>query len=147
MQIDRRLFIHFDWALLGIVLVIASIGILNLYSATAKIEMGGTPYYLKQIFWLLIGLVVMVIIAFIEYRFYSDFAYIVYSVALFLLIVVLVYGIITSGAQRWVKIGFLSFQPSEFVKISFILVLAKFFHQPPDRKGYSLKQLRSEERR
>jgi rod shape determining protein RodA len=48
---------------------------------------------------------------------------------------------ITSGAQRWVKIGPLSFQPSEFVKISFILALAKFFHRPADRKGYSLKQL------
>jgi len=141
MQIDRRLFIHFDWALLGIVLAIASIGILNLYSTTAKIEMSGTPLYLKQIFWLLIGLAVMVAIAFIEYRFYSDFAYIIYSIAFFLLIVVLGYGIITSGVQRWVKIGFLSFQPSEFVKISFILALAKFFHQPPHQKGYSLKQL------
>jgi rod shape determining protein RodA len=141
MQIDRRLLIHFDWALLGIVLVIALVGVLNLYSATAKIEMVGIPYYLKQIFWLLIGLAVMVTIAFVEYRIYSDFAYIVYSVALFLLIVVSVYGIITSGAQRWVRIGPLSFQPSEFVKISFILALAKFFHRPPDRKGYSLRQL------
>ena len=141
MQIDRRLFIHFDWVLLGIVLVIASIGILKLYSPTAKIEMAGIPYYLKQFFWLLIGLVLMVTIAFVEYRFYSDFAYIVYSVALFLLVVVLVYGIMTSGAQRWVRIGPFSFQPSEFVKISFILALAKFFHRPPDRKGYSLKEL------
>jgi rod shape determining protein RodA len=87
------------------------------------------------------GLTLMVTIAFIEYRFYSDFAYIVYSIALFLLIVVWGYGIITSGAQRWVKIGPLSFQPSEFVKISLILALAKFFHRPPQRKGYSLKQL------
>ena len=141
MQIDRRLFIHFDWVLLGIVLAIALIGILNLYSATAMIEMTGIPYYLKQIFWLLIGLAMMVTIAFVEYRYYSDVAYIVYSVALFLLIVVLVYGIITSGAQRWVRIGPFSFQPSEFVKISFILALAKFFHRPPDRKGYALKQL------
>lgn len=141
MPIDRRLLIHFDWTLLGIVLAIASIGILNLYSATAKMEMAGTPLYLKQIFWLLIGLAVMVTIAFVEYRFYSDFAYIVYSIALFLLIVVLGYGMITSGAQRWVKIGSLSFQPSEFVKISLILALTKFFHRPPHRKGYSLKQL------
>jgi len=141
MQIDRRLFIHFDWVLLGIVLGIALIGILNLYSAAAMIEMTGIPYYLKQIFWLLIGLAVMVTIAFVEYRYYSDVAYIVYCVALFLLIVVLVYGIITSGAQRWVRIGPFSFQPSEFVKISFILALAKFFHRPPDRKGYALKQL------
>ena len=141
MQIDRRLFIHFDWTLLGIILTIASIGILNLYSATAKMEMAGTPLYLKQIFWLLIGLAVMVTIAFIEYRLYSDFAYIAYTIALFLLILVLGYGMITSGAQRWVRIGSLSFQPSEFVKISLILALAKFFHRPPHPKGYSLKQL------
>jgi rod shape determining protein RodA len=104
-------------------------------------EMAGTPLYLKQIFWLLIGLVLMVTIAFIEYRTYSDIAYIVYMIALGLLLMVLAYGMITSGAQRWVKIGPFSFQPSEFVKISFILALAKFFHRPPDRKGYSLKQL------
>ncbi len=141
MQIDRRLLIHFDWTLLGMVLAIASLGILNLYSATAKMEMPGTPFYLKQIFWLLIGLLMMVTVAFIEYRFYSDFAYIAYAITLFLLIIVLGYGIITSGAQRWVKIGTFSFQPSEFVKISLILALAKFFHRPPHRKGYSLKQL------
>ncbi|HUL30569.1 MAG TPA: rod shape-determining protein RodA [Thermodesulfobacteriota bacterium] len=141
MQIDRRLFTHFDWTLMGIVLLIASIGILNLYSAAAKIETVGAPLYLKQIFWLVIGLAAMVTIAFVEYRFYSDFAYIVYTIALVLLLIVLAYGMITSGAQRWVKIGPLSFQPSEFVKISFILALAKFFHRPADRKGYSLKQL------
>ena len=141
MQIDRRLFVHFDWTLLGIVLVIASIGILNLYSATEKIEMPGTPLYLKQIFWLLIGMVVMVTIAFIEYRFYMDFAHIVYMVTFVFLLAVLGYGIITSGAQRWIKIGPLSFQPSEFVKISLILALAKFFHRPPHRNGYTLKQL------
>jgi rod shape determining protein RodA len=141
MPIDRRLIIHFDWTLLGIVLLIASIGIFNLFSAAASMEMVGTPLYLKQIFWLLIGLVVMVTIAFIEYRFYSDMAYIVYTVALVLLLMVMVYGIITSGAQRWVKVGSLSFQPSEFVKISLILALAKFFHRPPHPKGYSLKQI------
>jgi rod shape determining protein RodA len=141
MQIDRRLFIHFDWALLGIVLVIAAIGIVNLYSAAAKIETVGPPLYLKQIFWLLIGLAAMVTIAFVEYRIYSDFAYAVYTIALVLLLIVLAYGMITSGAQRWVRIGPLSFQPSEFVKVSFILAMARFFHRPPDRRGYSLKQL------
>lgn len=141
MMIDRRLFIHFDWTLLGVVLLITSIGILNLYSATFSGEMNGVPFYFKQIFWLLIGLAVMITIAFIEYRFYSDLAYIVYAIALFFLLGVLVYGIITSGAQRWVKIGSISFQPSEFVKISLILAMAKFFQRPVDRKGYSLRNL------
>ncbi|OGP89632.1 MAG: rod shape-determining protein RodA [Deltaproteobacteria bacterium RBG_16_48_10] len=140
-MIDRRLIIHFDWTLLGIVLLLASIGILNLYSVTSGGDISGTPLYLKQIFWLLIGLVVMLTIAFIEYRYYSDFGYIIYTIALFLLLTVLGYGIITSGAQRWVKIGSLSFQPSEFVKISFIMALAKFFQRPTDREGYSLQNL------
>jgi len=140
-MIDRRLFTHFDWTLLGIVLLLASFGILNIYSATCGGEVSGTPFYLKQIFWLLIGLAVMVTIAFIEYRFYSDFAYILYAITVILLMAVLGYGIITSGAQRWVKIGSISFQPSEFVKISFILAMARFFHRPPSREGYSLKDL------
>src|SRR4030042_3514173 len=76
-MIDRRLFIHFDWTLLGLVLILASIGILNLYSITAYWAVSGTPVYLKQTFWLLIGLVLMITIAFVEYRFYSDFAYLV----------------------------------------------------------------------
>ena len=140
-MIDRRLFTHFDWTLVGIALIIASIGIFNLYSTTCNGEASGTPLYLKQISWLLIGLVVMMIIAFIEYRFYSDVAYIIYMIVFFLLLVVMGYGIITSGAQRWIRIGVLSFQPSEFVKISLIMVLAKFFHRPSNREGYTLKNL------
>jgi len=73
MQIDRRLFTHFDWTLLGIVLLIASIGILNLYSAAAKIETVGAPLYLKQIFWLVIGLAAMVTIAFGQVFYYIAF--------------------------------------------------------------------------
>ncbi len=140
-MIDRRLFIHFDWTLLGLVLMITSIGILNLYSITADWTVSGTPVCFKQTFWFLIGLFLMITIAFVEYRFYSDFAYIIYTVSVFLLLVVLAYGIITSGAQRWIRVGFINFQPSELVKISFVFALAKFFHRPPGREGYSLKHL------
>jgi rod shape determining protein RodA len=51
------------------------------------------------------------------------------------------FGIITSGAQRWIRIGSLSLQPSEFVKITLIIALAKYFQHPPGRKGFSLKDL------
>lgn len=140
-MIDRRLFIHFDYTLFGIVLLIAAIGIVNLYSAGSNGEAAGTPVYLKQLLWLTIGMGVMLIIAFVEYRYYSDLAYIAYAIAVVLLLLVLGYGIITSGAQRWVRIGPFSFQPSEFVKLSLVMALAKFFDRPPGREGYSLQQL------
>jgi len=140
MMIDRRLLIHFDWALLGIVLLIASIGILNLYSISSNGE-SLTPFYLKQLSWVLIGFVIMMAVAFIEYRYYSDFAFPIHGVTLFLLVVVMVFGMITSGAQRWIRIGALSFQPSEFVKISLIIALARFFQRPPGREGFILKDL------
>jgi len=141
MMIDRRLLAHFDWTLLGITLLIATIGLINLYSTTSGIETSGSPFYLKQMIWLLIGLIVMILITFIDYRIYSDFAYGIYLITFLLLMAVMAYGIITSGAQRWVRIGSVSFQPSEFIKISLIIALAKFFKRPPSREGYSLKQL------
>jgi rod shape determining protein RodA len=141
MLIDRRLITHFDWTLVGMVLLIASIGMLNLYSATSDGELSGSSFFGKQAVWIAIGLAVMITAALIEYRLYSDFAYMIYLITLFLLVVVMAYGYITSGAQRWIKIGSISFQPSEFVKISLILALAKFFHRPPGREGYGLKDL------
>ena len=141
MMIDRRLIIRFDWPLVGMVILIACIGILNLYSITSNGEASGTPLYLKQVFWLIIGLAIMMVIAFIEYRFYSDFAYIFYAVVLVTLLIVLAFGVVTSGAQRWIKIGSFSFQPSEFAKIALILILAKLFQRPPKREGFSLREL------
>lgn len=140
-MIDRRLILHFDWGLLGIVLLLSGIGILNLYSATLNEVTTGMPYHLKQILWLTIGLGAMLVIALIEYRYFTDFAYLVHGILVLLLILVLVYGIITSGAQRWVRFGPLTFQPSEFVKLSLILALAKYFQRYPGREGYSLKQI------
>jgi rod shape determining protein RodA len=141
MMIDRRLITHFDWTLIALVLLVASVGMLNLYSTTSQGDLSGTSFFTKQILWMLIGLAVMITVAFIEYRFYSDVAYMVYFVTLFLLLTVMAYGYITSGAQRWIRIGSVSFQPSEFVKISFILALGKFFQRPPGREGYALKDL------
>lgn len=140
-MIDRRLFTHFEWRILGVVLLLSSIGLLNLYSFTYNGEGVGSPLFLKQIVWLGIGLVVMFVVAFIDYRYYADFAYPIFFIFLLLLILVFGFGVITSGARRWIRLGSFSFQPSEFIKIAMIITLAKFYQTPPDRKGYSLKQL------
>ncbi len=140
-MIDRRLFTHFEWRILGLVLLLSSIGLLNLYSFTSNGEGTLSALFLKQILWLGIGLVVMWAVAFIEYRYYADFAYPIFFILLLLLILVFGFGVITSGARRWIRMGSFSFQPSELMKIALIIALAKFYQKPPDRKGYSLKEL------
>lgn len=140
-MIDRRLFTHFDWRLFGITLSLFLIGLLNLYSFTSNGEGSVSPLYLKQMLWLGIGLAVMMAVAFIEYRYYADFAYPIFVCTLLLLILVFGFGIITSGAKRWIRMGSFSFQPSEFIKIGLIIALAKFFQRPTDRKEYTLRQL------
>ena len=59
---DRRLLTHFDWVLLLLVCLLTGIGILNLYSATSAWSVGETPVYLKQFYWLGIGLLIALLI-------------------------------------------------------------------------------------
>lgn len=142
MMIDRRLLVHFDWTLCGLVCLIGATGILNLYSVTSEMDFAGTPFYVRQIIWFALAFGIMLAVALIEYRSYIDFAYPIYGFVLLALIGVMAYGYITSGAQRWVRFGSISFQPSEFMKIALILAMARFFQTPPpDRAGYPLKHL------
>ena len=65
-MIDRRLFSNFDWTLYGIVVLISIIGIVNIYSASSY-QMSGTPFFIKQIYWVLGGLVMSVLICSIKH--------------------------------------------------------------------------------
>ncbi|MHA1228924.1 MAG: rod shape-determining protein RodA, partial [Candidatus Hodarchaeales archaeon] len=69
---DRRLIQNFDWLLLALVLGLAAIGIVNLYSAGYnRIPEGATPVYLKQTYWLGLGLAVMFLSLLYDYRHYE----------------------------------------------------------------------------
>jgi rod shape determining protein RodA len=129
-MIDRRLLQNFDWPLLALILLIAGIGIVNLYSAgfnhTPELA---TPVYVKQSYWLLVGLTVMFITLTIDYRYLERLAYPLYIFSIILLIAVMVGGKTVSGSKRWLGLGPIAFQPSELVKISLILVLARYFHR------------------
>ncbi|MDP8260656.1 MAG: rod shape-determining protein RodA [Candidatus Gygaella obscura] len=81
----------------------------------------------KQIVWLLISLCVYWLVSCIYYRRLYDVAYFLYAFLLLLLVFVFVLGIVRLGAQRWLKIGFFNFQPSEFAKICIVLVMARYF--------------------
>jgi rod shape determining protein RodA len=127
---DRRLVQNFDWLLLALILVIAGIGIVNLYSAGFnRTPAGITPVYIKQCYWLLVGLWVMFLTLTIDYRHLERLAYPLYIISIILLLAVMVAGKTVSGSKRWLGTGFFAFQPSELVKIALILVLARYFYR------------------
>jgi rod shape determining protein RodA len=140
-MIDRRLFTNFDWMLFGLVLLIAAIGVVNIYSASASYKMLGTPYFIKQLYWILAGLVLIVLVCSIDYHFLEDIAYWSYGVVFVLLLLVLVAGKTSMGATRWLHLGFFNVQPSELMKIVIIITFARLFHYFPAVGGLTLRDL------
>lgn len=114
--------------ILIIALIIAAIGILSIYSSTYQKESRlWQIIYKRQILWVLLGLLFFIIMSNLNYRRLWDWTYFLYSLALFSLILVLVLGVIRLGAQRWLKIAWFNFQPSEFAKLVILIFLSRYF--------------------
>jgi len=139
---DRRLILNFDWPLFILVLLLSGIGVLNIYSAGYSIkDFHQVPLYVKQIQWILIGVTGMAVAFFIDYRFLCRHAYFFYGISVILLLVVFMAGYATRGSQRWIAIGGFTFQPSELVKLTVVLALAKYFDRHQPDMNYELKNL------
>ncbi|MEE9566318.1 MAG: FtsW/RodA/SpoVE family cell cycle protein, partial [Desulfobacteria bacterium] len=143
-MIDRRLLQHFDWLFLGLTLVIGGIGILALYSAvSANADMTEVRrlVYVRQSYWLAISSGVMILLVLFSYRWLSRLAFPIYGVSIGLLIAVMFLGKEVSGSQRWLVVGPVSLQPSEMMKISLAIVLARYFSENASKDGFSLQGL------
>ena len=127
-QVDLR---DVDWLMLGIVLVIAAIGVLQIYSTTANTKFAGA--HQKQLLWILLGLVGFIIMSLFDYRMLLNFSPWVYFAVLLVLGSTLLFGAEIMGARRWIKLGWFTLQVSEFAKLAVILLLARFFNGP--KKG------------
>ncbi len=130
-MLDRRLLLHFDWVLLLLTLALTGIGLLTLYSAGAHGTVGESKLYLKQILWLVGALALLILTTTIDYQTIGRYAYLLYAGVLCLLIAVLFFGRTGLGAQRWLSLGPLSLQPSEFAKVALLLLLARMFSLGP----------------
>jgi rod shape determining protein RodA len=122
---DKRLSKDFDKILLAIAFIICIGGLFVLYSAT---QVKSLPfiesYVFRQISWIALASVVLLLVINISYQKFIDISYALYATNVILLALVLILGRERLGAQRWFAIGDFAFQPSEFIKISFILALA-----------------------
>jgi rod shape determining protein RodA len=139
---DRRLIQNFDWTLMLILLLIAGVSVINLYSATYPIrEAGGAQIFMKQIYWFLIGFAVLLLMTTFDYHLLERLAYPIYFFSIALLVIVLFLGDMRSGSQRWISFAGISFQPSELMKVSMVITLAKFFNDHAQVNEYRLRDL------
>ena len=142
MMFDRRLLQNFDWILLLLLILIATISIINLYSATFPIrDQGGSQIFNKQIYWFIMGFTVLLIMTTFDYHVLERIAYPVYFLSLILLTLVLFFGNIYSGSRRWLSVGGIAFQPSELIKITMVIVLSKYFTDQGEFAEYRLRDL------
>ena len=126
-MIDRRLINNFDWGMLFVAVVLSLIGVMTIYSATRPVlEAAQETFYMRQLYWLLLSLIVFIVSISIDYKWFIKFAYLIFFFGIILLVIVLVAGRTGMGARRWIHLGFLSFQPSEFFKIFFIIALSRY---------------------
>lgn len=121
---------YFDYTLLFLIIVLLGFGLVMLYSTSsyeAFDKFGDSMYYLKRQFRsILIGLVMMAVLARIDYRRWKKPAFLIYILSFLLCAAVLVpsIGIEHNGSRRWLGVGSLEFQPSEIAKIAAIIFFA-----------------------
>ena len=139
-RIDRRLLQNFDWLAFFAIVGIAVIGVLTIFSATRQpLDNSQSPLFIKQIVWLFIGVCGLVVFVSFDYIWLSRLSIPVYIVAVVLLVIVLITGRVGMGAQRWLNVGPIAFQPSEFFKLAFVIMTARFLSL--DHRPISMTQL------
>jgi len=121
---------HFDFWLLGAVAFLTIFGVTMIRSAIAgNIELVEANTVLKQIIFAGIGFVIMVIVAMIDYRYWGAMSTILFIGTFGALAVLYLVGGALFGSSRWFTVGPILVQPSEFAKITIILILGNFFAQ------------------
>ena len=135
---------HFDFWLLGSVAFLTVFGVTMISSAIAgNIELVEANTVLKQIIFAGIGLVILIITAMIDYRYWGALSSFLYLVMVGALAVLFIFGDALFGSSRWFSVGPILIQPSEFAKIVVILILANFFSQNIDNIKKPTTVLRS----
>jgi len=119
----KDIYRNMNWVVFGTTVLLMVIGALAIYSATST---STKPFLMKQVVWYVIGFIIMMIFANINYNNLISLANYLYAAFLIILVFVLFWGHESLGATRWIKIGGVQFQPSEFMKIIVSLAVIRF---------------------
>lgn len=125
--------LHLDIITLVLLVLLAAIGLTVLYSAAGD-QLG---YVKRQLVFLLVGFVIMVVVAQFPLRFWERWTILFYGGGIVLLVLVMLVGVGAKGAQRWLDLGVIRVQPSELMKLAVPMMVGAFFHRravPPSFK-------------
>jgi rod shape determining protein RodA len=128
--------------MLVVLIGISLIGVMTIYSSTRPVlNTEQQTFYMRQLYWIVLSLLSFIIVVSIDYKWYIRLAYPIYILGIILLIAVLLVGRKGMGAQRWIDLGFLSFQPSEFFKLISIVALSRYLSGMPQGADLGFKEL------
>ena len=115
---------RFSWVLFIPMCIVLALSLVVLFSAG-----GGswTPFAMSQLLKIIFGMIIFFLVAFSNIKTWIKSAYFIYAIALILIVLVTFVGDVGMGAQRWLSIGGINIQPSEFIKIALVLALARYF--------------------
>ena len=117
---------NFDYVLMACILLLGLISLATMYSTDGgKILFHTKSHFIK----LIVFTIMMLVFSFINIKYWFSIGYIFYVIIIGLLIWTYLFGIKSSGSQRWIDLYFINLQPSELMKICIILCLAKYFHR------------------
>lgn len=142
-QVENRTFLRrIDWNFAGAILALNIIGLINLYSAThGHNDLGTSRLFVSQIFWLTAGWFLYFVVTLIDYSVFIRLAYVIYTLNLIALVAVMFVGKTVLGATRWLDFGVFSYQPSESMKLSLCIILARVLSQRSYPNGLGPKEL------
>ncbi|MDD3704613.1 MAG: rod shape-determining protein RodA [Clostridiaceae bacterium] len=130
--VDRKLIKNIDIGIVISTIMLIIYGMIAISSAT-QIRSGGSMGSLKvQIIAFILGMIGVLLILLIDYKTFGDNYILIYITNVFLLVLVLVVGFSTKGTKGWIDLGPVNMQPSEIVKIGFILTFAKYLEKKKD---------------
>jgi len=136
----NSIFKKIDLRLITVAFLLLFIGITAIYSTTYTYSGRQlSSFFYKQIIWVVIGILASVIVIKIGCQKIIEWSYILFFLNIILLVIVLFFGISRGGGHRWLKIGAFNLQPSEFMKLSIILVSVRFL-ESYRRGGFSLSK-------
>ena len=136
MRFDRRLLTHFEWIVPLLAIGVSVLGVLTVYSATHTPAAPTPALAVRQLVWFAAGIAGMLGMLAFDYRRLERNAYVVYAIVLVLVLAVPLVGQMGGGSRRWLPLGPVAIQPSEFIKLAMVVVCARHFSlTPPVRLG------------